>query len=200
MERWNELIAGYVLGNLTTEENEELAQVLAKHPQLNESILRLRQTATLRGCVPENRITDHTVPLTIQATDISGYMTKGSEGWTDGISGGPSSAPLKSHPHTAHSILDQGKHTLHGRALNEPSSYPHPKNNSNGHTWLNTCAKNSVQNPLWWLLVLATIGLGIDNMRVRRSLALIKDKSTYTHMEKMQPTLWNPADNQLKTQ
>lgn len=49
MERWNELIAGHVLGNLTDAEQQELSAVLAKNPQLTSEIDRLRQTATLQS-------------------------------------------------------------------------------------------------------------------------------------------------------
>ncbi len=41
-ERSEELIAGYVLGNLTSEEAEELKQLLAAHPEINTQIERLQ--------------------------------------------------------------------------------------------------------------------------------------------------------------
>lgn len=204
MDRWNELIAGHVLGNLTAEESEELAQILVKHPQLNAGILRLRQTATLRGGLSENRMSDHmadyTVPSTIPATNAEGYVTAGAEGWTDGISGGPSPVRLQVNPIKVNSVLEQGKHTLHRRSQTEPSPSAQPKNNNNSRTWINACTKESLKNPLWWILVLATIGLGIDNMRMRRSLTRIKDQTTYTHIKKTPPALWSPSDNQLSTQ
>lgn len=49
MERWRELVAGYVLDNLNEEEHRELTQILLKRPELVGEIARLKRTATIRG-------------------------------------------------------------------------------------------------------------------------------------------------------
>lgn len=46
-ERLEELMAGYVLGNLTSEEAEELQQQLTEHPQLSTEIDRLQEVLEL---------------------------------------------------------------------------------------------------------------------------------------------------------
>lgn len=42
-DHWQELMAGYVLGNLTPEEAEELQQLLAAHPELGEEMHSLQE-------------------------------------------------------------------------------------------------------------------------------------------------------------
>lgn len=69
MDRWNELIAGFVLGNLTPEEAESIAKILAENPQLASHIARLRNTATVRSLSKAER-------STARSQD-------GSEGWAD---------------------------------------------------------------------------------------------------------------------
>lgn len=69
MDRWNELIAGFVLGNLTPEEEKSVAQILTENPQLAANITRLRNTATIHSL----RLTEWT---TARSQD-------GSEGWAD---------------------------------------------------------------------------------------------------------------------
>jgi len=198
MDRWNELIAGHVLGNLTAEESEELAQVLAEHPHLNEEILRLRQTATLKGGLLEGRMADRTSLRATPSTSTGGDITAGAEGWSDRISGSPSTANLNERPIAIHSILELKKHELQGRSQPKPSSSANPTNKHNSYTWGNAYAKSPLKkplkNPLWWILVLITIALGIDNVRVRRSLARIGDKTTYTNMKEPPPSLWTPSE------
>ena len=46
-ERLEELIAGYVLGNLTPEEAEELNQLLTEHPELSREVNRLQDVLEL---------------------------------------------------------------------------------------------------------------------------------------------------------
>ena len=69
MDRWNELIAGFVLGNLTPEEAESIARILAENPQLASHIARLRNTATVRSLGKAER--------------LSARSQDGSEGWAD---------------------------------------------------------------------------------------------------------------------
>lgn len=69
MDRWNELIAGFVLGNLTPEEAESIAKILAENPQLASHIARLRNTATVRSLSKAER--------------LSARSQDGSEGWAD---------------------------------------------------------------------------------------------------------------------
>ena len=69
MDRWNELIAGFVLGNLTPEEAKSIAKILAENPQLASHIARLRNTATVRSLSRAER--------------LSARSQDGSEGWAD---------------------------------------------------------------------------------------------------------------------
>ncbi|QYO64288.1 hypothetical protein [Leptolyngbya sp. 7M] len=41
-DNWQDLIAGYALGNLSPEEAEALQQLLSEHPELAEEVNRLR--------------------------------------------------------------------------------------------------------------------------------------------------------------
>lgn len=205
MDRWNELIAGHVLGNLTAKESEELAQILVKNPQLNEEILRLRRTATMRSKLPDslmaadlsvNQRTEEGAQPTIGSASTQRFAPAGSEGWTDGLSGRLSpTARWKIEP-----ALAPKKGTPPLQPLTYVSSQRPLNNNHRNRRRVCAYAKNALRNPLWWLLVLVTIGLGIDNVRVRRSLALIQDKTTYTHREKTHSTLWQPSDSLPKTQ
>jgi anti-sigma-K factor RskA len=53
-EPWQELMAGYVLGNLTPEEAEELQQLLAAHPELGEEMHSLQEVlAAMPYALPE---------------------------------------------------------------------------------------------------------------------------------------------------
>ncbi|MBM0741668.1 anti-sigma factor [Phormidium sp. CLA17] len=53
-EHWQELMAGYVLGNLTPEEAEELQQLLATHPELGEEMHSLQEVlAAMPYALPE---------------------------------------------------------------------------------------------------------------------------------------------------
>lgn len=44
VERWNELMAGYVLGDLDAEERQEWEEILRSHPELTNEIKELQQT------------------------------------------------------------------------------------------------------------------------------------------------------------
>lgn len=46
-EEWEKLIAGYVLGDLTTEEVAEVNQLLIRHPELIEEVDRLQEVLSL---------------------------------------------------------------------------------------------------------------------------------------------------------
>ena len=53
-DHWQELMAGYVLGNLTPEEAEELQQLLAAHPELGEEMHSLQDVlAAMPYALPE---------------------------------------------------------------------------------------------------------------------------------------------------
>ncbi len=53
-DHWQELMAGYVLGNLTPEEAEELQQLLSAHPELGEEMHSLQNVlAVMPYALPE---------------------------------------------------------------------------------------------------------------------------------------------------
>ncbi len=53
-DHWQELMAGYVLGNLTPEEAEELQQLLSAHPELGEEMGTLQEVlAAMPYALPE---------------------------------------------------------------------------------------------------------------------------------------------------
>jgi anti-sigma-K factor RskA len=53
-EHWQDLIAGYVLGNLTSEEAAELQQLLAEHPELANEMHQLQEVlAAMPYALPE---------------------------------------------------------------------------------------------------------------------------------------------------
>ena len=73
MERWNELIAGHVLDNLTDSEQQELSEILSQNPQLKSEIARLRQTATLQSV------------QSLTVSYLSDDLPQGAEGWADSV-------------------------------------------------------------------------------------------------------------------
>jgi anti-sigma-K factor RskA len=46
-DNWQDLLAGYVLGNLTEGEEEAFAQLLSQHPELEAEVLQLQETMVL---------------------------------------------------------------------------------------------------------------------------------------------------------
>ncbi|MBV9389610.1 MAG: anti-sigma factor [Chroococcidiopsidaceae cyanobacterium CP_BM_ER_R8_30] len=59
-ERLEELMAGYVLGNLSPEEAEELRQLLTAHPELNTEVYRLQEVLELMPyALPEVELPSH---------------------------------------------------------------------------------------------------------------------------------------------
>ena len=80
MERWNELAAGYVLGNLTEEEEVEFLALLRENPQLNVEIARLRKTATVSHISASSKAAE---PLLIER--LTERLQMGAQGWSDTV-------------------------------------------------------------------------------------------------------------------
>ena len=76
-ERLEELIAGYVLGNLSPEEAEELKQLLTEHPELSTEVHRLQEVLELMPyALPEVAPPHHLRSAILEATDsIKGVST-----------------------------------------------------------------------------------------------------------------------------
>ncbi|MEM9089493.1 MAG: hypothetical protein AAGC93_12195 [Cyanobacteria bacterium P01_F01_bin.53] len=170
MERWNELVAGYVLGNLTDGESQELAQLMTEKPQLTEEIARLRKTATIRGASPAAG-----QPLGL--VDQFPRSESGEEGWADENTRLPNPALLKTH------------HVLKPPAATLTDASPMALLISVPAYFLTSFRQRfalpdltqepmgfPMTNPWWCLLVLLLIGVGVDNWRVRRSLAISQEK------------------------
>jgi len=172
MERWNELIAGYVLGNLTDDEAQELSAILQDHPHLRLEISRLRKTATM------SRSRQADWPLE--------PLDAGAEGWTDTVhdlsdvqSIQPAfpekkpllesmTKPIQSKPDGAAESAFSLRQVLSRRLLlNRPvvESFV-PERES-------VFQRKSL---LSWLMALVLIGVGIDNWRVRRLLSIAQER------------------------
>lgn len=172
MDRWNELIAGYVLNNLTEEEEQELAEVLADNPQLMSEISRLRSTATLKS---SQRI-----------SWAAERLPMGSEGWADmavlptdeelgeGEAMQPQHARMSSKPYGPQVPAAQALST------SENSVFP-------DRGWLAVLTPVKVMAVLreqafsrmgWWswLVLAALVVVGIDNWRMRRLLAIAQER------------------------
>lgn len=201
MERWNELIAGFVLGNLTPEEAESVAQILTENPQLASHIARLRNTATVRAL-------GQTEWSTARSQD-------GSEGWADTALDRPlyeqdvygqSDRPFSELEPTLANSKIAGDRPVGLFALKEP-----PIGEQTGGSQIQPTSDRSllasaaasihprfvqksasrkavrlpcpaferfslieamlvpVFNPLWWMVIGATVLIGVDSFRVRRS-------------------------------
>lgn len=206
MERWNELAAGYVLGNLTEEEQLELSKVLSENPQLKQEIARLRKTATMnRAQASENVVSP---------------ISTGAQGWADTAADlpepsflsdkvmnsevvnskeqnierqnkqGPANSRLVSSAmFSAHASTAPGSKV----AQNVPQSVTQPVNHSAAQpvTQSNVPTSCGVSviggrlslgevwqhaRPWGWLVALILVGVGIDNWRVRRLLAIAQER------------------------
>ena len=70
-ERLEELIAGYVLGNLSSEEAEELRQLLTEHPKLSAEIHRLQEVLELMPyALPEVNPPQHLRSAILEAAHV----------------------------------------------------------------------------------------------------------------------------------
>ena len=167
MERWSELIAGHVLGNLTDEEHQELSEVLREQPQLHLEIARLRKTATMSHA---------------QAPEWSNEkLEAGAEGWTDTVQRLPDqqtadSSPVQpafpEHEQLVAAVIDSANAESGQRviaAASRPQFWPF-RWVSPGDTFLQRT------NLLTWVIALLLVGVGIDNWRVRRLLAIAEQR------------------------
>lgn len=69
-ERLEELMAGYVLGNLSPEEAEELRQLLTSHPELNTEVYRLQEVLELMPyALPEVALPSHLRSAILEAVN-----------------------------------------------------------------------------------------------------------------------------------
>lgn len=162
MERWKELIAGYVLENLTDEEAQELSEILRDNPHLQLEISRLRKTATMSGSQRSERSPD--------ALDV------GSEGWTDTVNRLSETPPIQP-------VFPEKKPLLESVAKSTPVEVASPLSSQFSflclffRRWLP--AKESVfqrTSLFGWLMALVLIGVGLDNWRVRRLLAIAQER------------------------
>ncbi|MGB3671278.1 MAG: hypothetical protein WA984_14285 [Phormidesmis sp.] len=159
MERWNELIAGYVLDNLTDEEHAELSEVLAKNPQLRLEIVRLRKTATLR-CT--------------QSLDWSlAHLEAGGEGWADSpddcfpdFVAGESVSPVSEAIMAAAAESQCVKSDLPFSSSLGPFSY----------FSLSVRRKFKRQSFVLWMMALLLLGIAVDNCQTRRMLAIAQER------------------------
>ncbi|MEL6261647.1 MAG: hypothetical protein AAFR12_11330 [Cyanobacteria bacterium J06626_6] len=154
MERWNELIAGHVLDNLTEEEQAELSQVLAEQPKLMTEISRLRRTATLRSTQQSE-------------SSVDGWKDSwkaGAEGWADTVS-----QALEQGDGTYSFQDDQPK--LVTNSVNLPSQ-------QHGCLIESLPQKSILQSTRAWfgLVLVALIAVSIDNWRMRRLMAIAQEQ------------------------
>ncbi|MEL6490891.1 MAG: hypothetical protein AAFQ95_13105 [Cyanobacteria bacterium J06621_3] len=168
MERWSELVAGYVLGNLTDEEQQELSKTLRDHPQLRSEISRLQKTATMSRAQSANWMNEK--------------LAAGAQGWTDTAeastqaksSQGQSVQPaFPEHEQLVAAVVDsanaaEGKRvlaTVGARAPFFPFRFP-------------VAVEVFLQRTsvLSWLVAFVLVGVSIDNWRVRRLLAIAEER------------------------
>ncbi|MEM9947929.1 MAG: hypothetical protein AAF810_17965 [Cyanobacteria bacterium P01_D01_bin.36] len=159
MERWNELVAGYVLENLTDEESRELSEILKNNPQLQLEISRLRKTATM------SRAQRAEWPVESAAA--------GAEGWTDTVevdqllSAAPKIRPAfpQKQP-LLESVAESARVEDNSAALRAPvQRFVMAKDAFLQRTSL-----------MSWLVALMLVVLGLDNWRVRRLLAITQER------------------------
>ncbi len=146
MERWNELIAGYVLENLNDEESQELSEILKRNPQLQSEISRLRNTATM----------SYLQRLEWQSESLS----TGAEGWTDTVHPMSGIEPIEPTFPEERPLLEsvaKSSHFWERSTLAKDAFFQ----------------RTSL---LGWLMALALIGISIDNCRVRRLLAIAREQ------------------------
>ena len=180
MDRWNELIAGFVLGNLTPEEAESVAQILAENPQLAVNVARLRNTATVRS---------------MRSAEWSTARSQdGSEGWADtaldlpdlhapsGLLDSRLLAPVAEQPRlparrlTDKAIAPQSEpphHSIFNRFW-QSLFWGESRRLSNQRSERIDIVGSLLAplfSPLWWITVIAVVVIGIDNFKVRRSLS-----------------------------
>ena len=149
MDRWNELIAGFVLGNLTPEEAESIAKILADNPQLASHISRLRNTATVRSS---------------GKTEWSTARSQnGSEGWADTV--------LDSPKEFAQSTVEQESQSIYCIGSDRPNEKVRTSPSPTFERFsLTEALLVPLFNPLWWAVIALAVAVGIDDFRVRRSL------------------------------
>lgn len=181
MERWNELVAGYVLGNLTEEESQELEEILAENPQRRQEIARLRKTATMRKASPQG-------PHGCQSRSPMTPYTRGSEGWSD-----CDSLLLEPDLLKVNRLLTPPRSST-STLFDEDAEVLMPIETAHVHSRLGGLRSlyRDVMGPLptspwWWILVFALIGIGIDDCRVRRSLAIAREKIVQMEQKRAAP-------------
>lgn len=162
MERWKELIAGYVLENLTDEESQELSEILRDNPHLQLEISRLRKTATMSGSQRADRSSD--------------TLAVGAEGWTDTVD-------RLSDAQLIQPVFPEKKPLLETVAKSAPVEVASPISSKLSfwrvfcRRWLPAKETTFQRTSLFgWLMALVLIGVGIDNWRVRRLLAIAQER------------------------
>ena len=213
MERWNELAAGYVLSNLTEEEQLELSKVLSENPQLEQEIARLRKTATMnRAQASENAVS----PISTGAqgwADTASDLPEPSFSISEAVSSedlngkelnseklnkqGPANSLLgKSAIFSARASTASGFKIAHdvSQSVTQPVNQSAAQSAAQSGTQSNAptvCASSGVSviggrlplgevwhhaRPWGWLVAQILIGVGIDNWRVRRLLAIAQER------------------------
>jgi len=186
MERWNELIAGHVLGNLTESEQAELSKVLSKNPQMVTQIARLRRTATLRSGHKKEQTTGPS----------ASQLSEGAEGWADMVAQLPDMTPemmadvLNNDqgnvyaPATLLSKSFSAENSAVRHSLFEPPEPSQTEDDesangaslSQGAFRANPLEKQWGQRFVQWIVVLLIVGMGLDNWRLRRMLAIAQER------------------------
>ena len=180
MERWNELAAGYVLGNLTEEEQAELSAVLREHPQLKVEIARLRKTATMSWPSVSDNVVE---PLSIE------HLSAGAQGWSDTVTHFPESSPSARGENDVTSGMTTSEMTsgvtrdatspdevmLHASATSDARSV-------SIWSWISHLGSSFIRlfgrrtNPWSWLMAFILVGVSFDNWRMRRLLEIAQER------------------------
>ena len=173
MERWNELIAGHVLGNLTEEESQELSEILRDNPHLRLEISRLRKTATM----------SHSQRGELTPLDA------GAEGWTDTVHHLPEVPPVEP-------AFPEKKPLLEAVAKSGPAKVANSTKLRFSFRAFLLAAEALFRRTslVSWLMTLMLIGVGIDNWRVRRLLAIAQDRILQLELSsEYQPVKYQPS-------
>ncbi|PZO12518.1 MAG: hypothetical protein DCF25_17505 [Leptolyngbya foveolarum] len=187
MERWNELVAGFVLGNLTPEEAESIAEILAENPQLASDIARLRNTATVRS---------------LRTTEWSTARSQdGSEGWVDTTLDLPMASVVLEEISTRAAVA--GTIRLGANRVEAGRSKKGMSEADRAIEVLPTLRFEPFSmieavlvplfNPLWWTVFVAVVALGIDDFRVRRSLSEALKEMSQIEAAPQLPVLEQPS-------
>lgn len=178
-------MAGFVLGNLTPEEAESIAKILAKNPQLSSDIARLRNTATVR--------------LLRLAERSTARSQDGSEGWADTAMDLPLSSIVLEEVSMRAAVADAVMLDVdQAEAIRSTKVLPTLKFERFSMV---EAMLVPLFNPLWWTVLIFAVALGIDDFRVRRSLSNALEEMSQLEASQLQileqPNKLNDTDEEL---